>query len=155
MSRADPEEDASGCKLVNSGNRMSSDGRDTGARNRDSGANLDAFGSLRRQRHRRIAIGPDHLRVGDPGAVIAELLGITDQFPFIDMSVETDSEFHRDVFSSARAPATASMPFYKAFRPVLWQWRGTFVVEVSVRRVYQLTYSSNNARAQILRTRVH
>src|SRR6266851_4611107 len=67
------------------------------AGNRDAGANLDAPGGLRRERHRGVAVGPDHLGVGYPGAVVTQLLDVTNQVPFIDMSVEADSEFHRYV----------------------------------------------------------
>src|ERR1700730_3037026 len=54
-------------------------------------------GGMRRECHRGVAVGPDHLGVGYPGAVVTQLLDVTNQVPFIDMSVEANSEFHRYV----------------------------------------------------------
>src|SRR5216684_4588335 len=93
----DPEEDAPRRDLVDRRDRMRGNRRDTSAGNRDAGANLDALGGLRRERQRGVAVGPDHLGVGYPGAVVTQLLCVTNQVPFIDMSVEADSEIHRYV----------------------------------------------------------
>ena len=78
------------------------------AGNRDAGANLDAPGGLRRERQRGVAVGPDHLGVGYPGAVVTQLLDVTNQVPFIDMSVEADAEFHRYVLLMRSARAAGS-----------------------------------------------
>src|SRR5713101_5950420 len=108
MPRPDPEKDAPRRDLVDRRDRMRGNRRDTSAGNRDAGANLDALGGLRRERQRGVAVGPDHLGVGYPGAVVTQLLCVTDQVPFIDMSVEADSEFHRYVLLMRRARAAGS-----------------------------------------------
>src|SRR5216684_2921520 len=106
--RPDPEKDAPRRDLVDRRDRMRGNRRDTSAGNRDAGANLDALGGLRRERHRGVAVGPDHLRVGHPGAIVTQFLDVTNQVPFIDMSVEADSEFHRYVLLMRRARAAGS-----------------------------------------------
>src|ERR1019366_7234620 len=90
--------------------------REPRARNRHARANLDAFGGLRRQRHHRVAVRPDHLRVRHPRALVAKLLGVTDEFPFVDVRVETDAEFHND------APCGISMKRSMRNWPALRGW---------------------------------
>src|SRR5216684_1680550 len=105
MPRPDPEKDAPRRDLVDRRDRMRGNRRDTSAGNRDAGANLDALGGLRRERHRGVAVGPDHLGVG---FTQARSVDVTNQVPFIDMSVEADSEFYRYVLLMRRARAARS-----------------------------------------------
>src|ERR1700690_1817252 len=67
------------------------------AGDRDPGADFYPPGIRRRQRHRRVTVRPDHLRIADPGAVKAELLDIANHVPVSDMGAYADSKFHRDL----------------------------------------------------------
>jgi hypothetical protein len=92
---ADAEEDPARRELIDARDRMCGHGRDARAGDRDAGADVNALRVDRRERHRRVAVGPDHLRVGNPGHVVAELLGVTDELPLVDVGIEHDAEFHR------------------------------------------------------------
>src|ERR1039458_8830919 len=69
--------------------------RDPGAGYRHTGADLDPLRVDRREHERRIAVRPDHLRIGHPCAVIAEFFGVADYVPFAHVRVKANSELHR------------------------------------------------------------
>src|ERR1700680_4148176 len=87
MPRADAQKSAARRQLIDAGDRMSSHRRDPGAGNRHASADMDALGVDRSQRQCRVAIGPDHLGIRHPCAVVTKVLGDLDAVPFADMSV--------------------------------------------------------------------
>ena len=95
MAGAEAEEDATRRNLVNRGNGMGRDRSNAAAGNRDSAANMNPRGVMRGQSQGGIAVRPDHLGVRDPGAVIAQVLGVFHQLPIIDAGGEDNTKLHR------------------------------------------------------------
>src|SRR5712692_9105377 len=90
-------------ELVDTRDRMRSDGRNPRARNCDPGAQLDSLRVGRGECERRVAVRPEHLRVRNPATVIAKFLAVARELPFIAMSIDANSKFHRvDLFLDPR-----------------------------------------------------
>jgi len=102
---ADAQERAAGRDLVDARDGVRGDRRQTRASNRYPRTDLDPARIGRRQRERRVAVGPDHLRVRNPGSVEAQVLGVADELPLINVRVDTDSKFHHIPGCPLRAPA--------------------------------------------------
>jgi hypothetical protein len=94
VASADAEKDAARSDPVDRRNRVSGYRRDARAGDGHAGAEFDALGIVRCEREGGVAIRPDHLRVGDPGAVVAEILGVLDQLPVVDPGGDEDAELH-------------------------------------------------------------
>ncbi len=72
---------------------------DAGTRDRDARSQLDSVGVVSRQGHSGVAVRPDHLGVGDPGRVVAQLLDFLVDLPVVDLGLHRDTKFHRPVSS--------------------------------------------------------
>src|SRR5512146_1644549 len=95
MAGADSQEHPPRSDLVDRGYGMRGYRRDSRAGDRHAGADLDPLGARRRQRHRRVAVGPDHLRIRHPGAIVPELFCQPNVFGRLTaMSYYCYSKFH-------------------------------------------------------------
>src|SRR5712692_4589760 len=96
MAGPDTQEHPARRELVDTRDRMRSDGCNPRTRNCDAGAQLDSLRVGRGECERRVAVRPDHLRVRNPATVIAKFLAVAREIPFIDMRIDANSKFHRD-----------------------------------------------------------
>ncbi len=94
MSGTEAQKDPSRCEAIDRCDRVGGHRGDSGARDGDPRAQLDPGGGLGGQRHRGVAIRPDHLRIGKPNRVVTEFLGFHSQLPVIHFGEYRDADLH-------------------------------------------------------------
>ena len=94
MTGADAEESSAWRQLGDGSDRMGGDGRKTRSGDGNPRAEPDARRVRRRERQGRITVRPDHLAVGRPGAVIAEIFQFLEDLPVVDLRRDHTAKFH-------------------------------------------------------------
>src|SRR6266851_5109155 len=94
MTGAGAEEHSSRRDLVDAPDGMSSNRSYARTWYRDSGTDFDLAGVGRGQCECGVAVRPDHLRIGNPGSIVAEFFCVPDEVPLADMGINCNSEFH-------------------------------------------------------------
>ena len=107
VSRADAEDDPARRQLVQRRHRRGRHRRNPVGRNRNQGAQFDRRRVMRGQRHRRIDVGVDQLRVIEPGVSESGRLGPLDLLVRIDPTRDANAVMHVGFLSSTSAADTS------------------------------------------------
>src|SRR5581483_9609169 len=105
------ENDAAGVELCEGRGGARADGVVARERVRDADAELDPFGREQRAGHVDPDVLPEHLRIDDPGAVVARLLGelhAVDEVREV-LGQEVCADLHVAVLSAAKAASSVSV----------------------------------------------